>query len=103
MSPLQLHALYGRWQKRSYFPALAAYMTSGPCVVLLLTGEDAVNRVNALVGHTDPLKAAPSSIRGAFGLNILENTVHSSDAESADAEIAAFFEDPPSGVCCEGH
>ena len=68
------------------------YMTSGPVVVQVLQGENAIARNREIMGATDPKKAAPGTIRAEFALSIEQNVVHGSDApETAAVEIAYFF------------
>ncbi len=88
----QAEAFYAVHRERPFFKDLVAFMTSGPVVVQVLEGEDAVTRNRDLMGATDPKKAAPGSIRAEFAENIEANSVHGSDsAENAAQEIAFFF------------
>ncbi len=83
---------YAEHQARPFFKDLVAYMTSGPVMVQVLEGEDAVATNRRLMGATDPKKADPGTIRADFALSIDANAVHGSDsAESAAREIAFFF------------
>ena len=67
-------------------------MTSGPCIVMVLEKENAIEDYRKLMGSTDPLKAAPGTIRNMFGTTIEHNVVHGSDCpENAKIEIAYFF------------
>lgn len=77
---------------RPFFPELLTFITSGPLLALAISGSEAVRAVRSLVGETDPLQAAPGTIRGDFGLRKSENVVHASDCPaSAERELALFF------------
>lgn len=77
---------------RPFYNDLVAFMTSGPVVVQVLEGENAVAKNRELMGATDPKKAAPGTIRALFAESIEANSVHGSDSpESAAVEIAYFF------------
>ena len=79
-------------RNRPFFDSLTAFMSEGPCVVMVLQGENAIDRWRALMGATDPSRAAEGTIRKHFGQNIERNAVHGSDSpESANSEIAYFF------------
>ena len=83
---------YAEHEGRPFFAGLVKFMSSGPIVVLALEGENAILDVRALNGATDPVKAAPGTIRHAFGPTMGSNVVHSSDsAESAAREISYWF------------
>ncbi len=74
------------------FPALLAFMSRTPVIALVLEGEDAIARVRELLGPTNSLTAAPGTIRGDFGENMMINVCHASDStESAAIEIRRFF------------
>lgn len=92
LTPTQAAAFYAVHAERSFFPDLCAFMTSGPIVVQVLEGEDAIARNRALMGATNPANAAPGTIRADFAESIEANSVHGSDApETAVSEIAYFF------------
>lgn len=79
-------------RNRPFFDSLTAFMSEGPCVVMMLQGENAIDRWRTLMGATDPARAAEGTIRKEFGRNIERNAVHGSDSpESANFEIAYFF------------
>ncbi len=79
-------------KKRPFFKSLLKFMTSGPVVVTVLEGENAIERYRKLMGPTDSTTAPKSSIRGKFGTNIERNACHGSDApETAAYEIGYFF------------
>ncbi len=83
---------YEEHKARPFFGELVTFMTSGPVLLMALTGENAVMRNREIMGATDPKKAAPGTIRALFGDNVGENAVHGSDsAASAERELALFF------------
>ena len=83
---------YAEHRERGFFPALVAFMTSGPVMVQVLEGENAVLRNRELMGATNPKDAAAGTIRADFASSIDANAVHGSDSpESAAREIAYFF------------
>ncbi len=85
-------AHYGEHRGKSFYQPLVDYITSGPVVAMVVEGKGAVKAVRDMMGATDPLAAAPGTIRGTFGLDIGRNVVHGSDSkESAEREIALFF------------
>lgn len=78
--------------ERPFFPDLLAYMMSGPVVLFILEGENAIEVVRKMVGATNPLEAEAGSIRGLYGVSQTENVIHASDSVvSATNEIARFF------------
>ena len=92
MTTAQAESFYGVHSERGFFRDLVTFMTSGPVVVQVLEGENAVARNRELMGATDPSKAAAGTIRALFAENIEANSVHGSDsAENAATEIAYFF------------
>jgi nucleoside-diphosphate kinase len=85
-------AFYAVHRERPFFKSLVQYMTSGPVIVQVLEGENAVARNREVMGATDPAKAAEGTIRKLFARSIEANSVHGSDsAENARMEIAFFF------------
>ena len=79
---------------KPFFAGLVDFITSGPVVAVVVEGEKSVEVVRKLMGETDPVKAAPGTIRGDYGLDIGENLIHGSDSEeNARTEIALFFPD----------
>ena len=83
---------YAEHREKPFYPALVEYITSGPVVVAVLEGDDAVSRARELMGKTDPAKSDPGTIRGDYGESIDRNTIHGSDSsESAQREIQLFF------------
>jgi nucleoside-diphosphate kinase len=92
MTREQAEGFYAVHKDRPFFAELIEFMTSGPVVVQVLEGEDAVARNRAVMGATNPAEAAPGTIRRELALSIGENTVHGSDSdENAAIEIAFFF------------
>lgn len=92
MTPEQAHAFYAVHKDRPFFADLVAFMTSGPVVVQVLEGEDAVALNRKVMGATNPADADDGTIRKAFAENIEANSVHGSDsADNAAVEIAQFF------------
>jgi nucleoside-diphosphate kinase len=92
VTPEQAAANYAEHVGKPFYPGLVAYITSGPVVKMVLSGEGAVAIVRKLMGVTDPAAAAPGTIRGDFGLTLDANIIHGSDSpESAEREIAIFF------------
>ncbi len=92
MTMKQAEGFYAVHRERPFFADLTKFMTSGPIVVSVLEGEDAVQRYRTLMGATDSTKADEGTIRRAFGTNIERNAVHGSDSlENAVIEINYFF------------
>lgn len=88
----QAEAFYAVHKERPFFRGLVEFMTSGPVVVQVLEGDNAVAKNRETMGATDPAKAAAGSIRAQFAENIEANSVHGSDSpENAAIEIAFFF------------
>ncbi len=83
---------YAEHKDRDFFGGLVEFITGGPLVALILEGEQAVGAARQLIGATDPLAAAPGTIRGDFAVEVSTNMVHGSDSsESAEREIAIWF------------
>jgi nucleoside-diphosphate kinase len=92
LSQAQAEAFYGIHRERPFFKELVKYMTSGPVVVQVLEGENAVAKNRDIMGATDPKKAAPGTIRADLADSIEANVVHGSDSlENAAREVAFFF------------
>jgi nucleoside-diphosphate kinase len=88
----QAEAFYAVHRERGFFAGLVAFMISGPVVVQVLEGEDAVARNREVMGATNPANAAPGTIRREFAENIEANSVHGSDSvDNAAREVAFFF------------
>lgn len=83
---------YAVHKERPFFESLIKFMTSGPCVVSVLEGENAIAKNREIMGATDPAKAAAGTIRKDFADNIEQNIAHGSDGpETAQVEVAYFF------------
>jgi nucleoside-diphosphate kinase len=83
---------YAEHEGKAFFGELVDFITSGPLVAMVLEGAHAVQAARQVIGATNPLEAAPGSIRGDFALEVGQNMVHGSDSdESAAREIAIFF------------
>lgn len=92
LTPAQAGAFYAVHAARPFYNDLCAYMTSGPVMIQVLEGENAVAAHRDIMGATDPKKAAPGTIRADLADSIEENVVHGSDSlENAAREIAFFF------------
>ena len=92
LSREQAGAFYAVHKERPFFADLVAFMTSGPVMIQVLEGEDAIRKNRDLMGATDPKKAAPGTIRADFADSIDANAVHGSDgADTARVEVAFFF------------
>ena len=98
LSQAEAEGFYAEHKGKPFFAPLIAYMTSGPVVLQVLEGEDAIAKNRELMGATNPKDAAPGSIRADFAESIEANAVHGSDSpESAQREIAHFF--APAQIC----
>jgi len=92
MSRQQAEQFYGVHKARPFFDDLCTFMTSGPVVVQVLEGDNAIARNREIMGATNPANAAPGTIRKDFAESIEANSVHGSDSpETATSEIAFFF------------
>ncbi len=94
LTKAQAEAFYDVHKERPFYGSLVAFMTSGPVVVQVLEGENAVQANRDIMGATDPAKAAAGTIRKDFAESLEANSVHGSDsAENAAREIAFFFKE----------
>ena len=92
LSPREAEGFYTVHRARPFFKDLVTFMTSGPVVLMVLEGENAIQRNRDIMGATNPANAAPGTIRKDFATDVEKNTVHGSDSpETAKAEIAYFF------------
>ena len=83
---------YAEHRERPFFGDLVEFITGGPLIALVLEGYEAIKAARQVIGATNPLEAAPGSIRGDYALEVQTNMVHGSDApESAAREIGLFF------------
>ncbi|MBB0243428.1 nucleoside-diphosphate kinase [Streptomyces alkaliphilus] len=87
-----LETHYAEHEGKPFHPPLLEFMASGPSVVMVVEGERVIEGVRTLAGPTDPITAAPGSIRGDYGTIVRENLIHASDSpESAERELKIFF------------
>lgn len=94
LSKRDAEAFYAVHKERPFFDPLTTFMSSGPIVVSVLEGYNAIQKYRELMGATDPAEAAEGTLRQEFGENIEVNTVHGSDAPAtAEQEIRFFFSD----------
>jgi nucleoside-diphosphate kinase len=101
LSQRDAEGFYAVHAARPFFKDLVKYMTSGPVLLQVLEGENAIAKNREIMGATDPKKAAPGTIRADFAESIEANTVHGSDApETAAKEIAYFFRETE--ICARG-
>jgi len=92
MSQDQAQGFYAVHKARPFFGDLVKFMTSGPCVVMAIEGENAIARYREVMGATDSKKAAAGTIRAKYGTDIEKNAVHGSDsADNAKIELGFFF------------
>ena len=92
LSRKQAEGFYDVHRARPFFASLTGFMSSGPCIVLVLETEDAIKKWRTLMGATDPAKADPGTLRKEFAESIERNATHGSDApETAAYEIGYFF------------
>ena len=92
LSRRQAEGFYDVHRARPFFASLTEFMSSGPCIVLVLEAEDAIKKWRTLMGATDPAKADPGTLRKEFAESIERNATHGSDApETAAYEIGYFF------------
>jgi len=98
LSDKEAQGFYAVHRERPFFNDLVSYMTSGPVMIQVLQGEDAIAKNREIMGATNPADAAPGTIRADFAASIEENAVHGSDGpDTAAAEIAFFFAED--GIC----
>jgi nucleoside-diphosphate kinase len=92
LTPEKAGAFYAVHKERPFYQSLVKFMSSGPCIPLVLEGENAIERLRTLMGATDPGKAAEGTIRKDLASNVEQNVIHGSDSEaSATSEIPFFF------------
>ena len=85
-------AHYDEHRERPFFGGVVSYLTSGPIVAIAVSGENAVKAIRAMMGATNPVEAAPGTVRGDLALSIEDNLVHSSsDPEAAARELGLWF------------
>ena len=92
MNKKEAEGFYAVHRGKPFFESLTTFMSSGPCVVMVLQGEEAISKTRELMGTTDPKQAKKGTLRHEFAANIERNIVHGSDApETAAFEIKYFF------------
>ncbi len=92
LTKVQAQGFYAVHKERPFFDSLTDFMSSGPCVVMILAAENAIRKWRETMGATNPEEAAEGTIRKAFGTNVERNATHGSDApETAAFEIGYFF------------
>lgn len=94
LSRTRAEEFYAVHKDRPFFAELVEFMTSGPCLVQVLEGENAIAKNREVMGATNPAEAAPGTIRADFAVEVTENAVHGSDGpDTARSEIGFFFSD----------
>ena len=94
LTQLQAGRFYEVHRARPFFDSILAFMTSGPCLPVVLEAEGAIPRLREAIGATDPVEAAPGTVRALYAENKERNAIHGSDSdENAAREIAFFFSD----------
>jgi nucleoside-diphosphate kinase len=92
MSQDQAERLYGVHKDKPFFKELVSHVTSGPVFLMIWEGPNAVNIVRGFVGATNPLNAAPGTVRGDFALQVTPNAIHAADSvDNANREVSIFF------------
>jgi nucleoside-diphosphate kinase len=91
LSKKQVEGFYAVHREKAFFDSLTTFMSEGPVVLMILSGEEAISSWRNLMGATDPAKAAPGTIRKDFGISIERNTTHGSDAAATAAFETAYF------------
>ena len=91
LSKKEAEGFYAVHRERPFFESLTAFMSEGPVVLMILSGENAILAWRDLMGATDPAKSAPGTIRREFGLSIERNTTHGSDAPATAAFETSYF------------
>ena len=94
LTKCEAQGFYAVHRERPFFESLTAFMSSGPCMPMVLEAEDVITKLRALMGATDPAKAEAGTIRKMLATSVERNIVHGSDSpESAATEIRYFFSD----------
>lgn len=91
LSEEQARRFYEVHRHRPFYTSLVEFMSSGPSVVYVLRGDQAIERYRQLMGATDPARAAPNTLRALYGTNVERNAVHGSDGPQTAAQEIAFF------------
>ncbi len=87
----QAQGFYAVHRHRPFFASLCEFMSSGPCVLMVLKGEGAIDRYRTLMGATDPKRAAPNTLRALYATDVERNAVHGSDSAASAATEIEFF------------
>ena len=94
MTPSLCENFYQEHKDKVFFKSLVKFILSGPVFAMALSGENAIEKVREIMGHTDPAQAHPGTIRALYGESIERNSIHGSDSlQSAHRELALFFDD----------
>ena len=94
LSKKEAEGFYSVHRGKAFFDSLTTFMSSGPIMVMVLEGENAISRNRTVMGATNPVEAAPGTIRKEFGTSIERNSIHGSDSpETAAFEISYFFKE----------
>jgi nucleoside-diphosphate kinase len=91
LSEEQAAQFYAVHKARPFFKSVVAFMSSGPCVAMVLKGDGAIERYRVLMGVTDPRKAAPNTLRALYGTDVEKNAVHGSDSPATASQEIDFF------------
>ena len=92
MTSAQARSFYEVHRERPFYDSLVAFMTSGPCIPMVLEAPDAVRRLRQVIGATDPAEAAPGTVRRLYAKSVERNAIHGSDSDpNARREIGFFF------------
>jgi len=91
LTPEQAGAFYAVHRERPFYGSLVAFMTSGPCIPMILEGDNAVSRFREVIGATDPAEAAEGTVRKLYAESKERNAIHASDSEENAAIEAVFF------------
>ena len=94
LSEAQAAGFYAVHRHRPFFESVVRFMSSGPCLILVLKGEGAIDRYRTLMGATDPARAAPGTLRALHGTDVEQNAVHGSDSPATAAQEMEFFRIP---------
>jgi len=94
IDPALCETFYQEHKDKVFFKSLVQFILSGPVFVMALKGENAVEKVREIMGHTNPAQASPGTIRALYGESMERNSIHGSDSlESAKRELALFFDE----------
>jgi nucleoside-diphosphate kinase len=91
LTPERARSFYAEHEGKPFLGDLVAYMTSGPCIPVLLEGDGAVPKLRRIMGATNPQNAEPGTLRKLFGIDIQTNSVHGSDSPASAAREIGFF------------